>query len=105
MSTTTKSNSSITRSTKPVIKSSPIKTTYLVLYNLSSALAWTYVLSLVFKHMIGQDGYTSLKEFVGVQASLETVNKRASTAFDQLSFNAPLLSLSYERTKLTLLEW
>ncbi|GAA5959339.1 hypothetical protein JCM3765_006570 [Sporobolomyces pararoseus] len=78
----TKSNSSTTRS-RPVVKSSPIKTTYLVSYNLLSALAWTYVLSLVFKHMIGQDGYTSLKEFVGIQGLVETINKRASTAFDQ----------------------
>jgi len=63
--------------------SSSIKTTYLISYNLASALAWGYVLSLVVKHMSGQDGYTGLKEAAGVQGGLETLIKRASTAFDQ----------------------
>nr|AFU52581.1 3-hydroxyacyl-CoA dehydratase [Sporobolomyces primogenomicus] len=64
-------------------KSSPIKTTYLVSYNLVSALAWTYVLSLVVKHLIGQDGFTGLKEYLGVQGTIETLGERANTAFDQ----------------------
>ncbi|GAA5915280.1 enoyl-CoA hydratase PHS1 [Sporobolomyces salmoneus] len=77
-----KSKSTASRASPP--KSSPIKTLYLVLYNLSSALAWTYVLSLVIKHMSGGDGYIGLKEFVGVQGGLETLAKRARTAFDHL---------------------
>lgn len=60
-----------------------MKTTYLIAYNLSSALAWGYVLSLVVKHMGGQDGYTGLKEYVGLEGGFETAYKRASTAFDQ----------------------
>jgi hypothetical protein len=76
-----KSTSAVSRSSKS--KSSPIKTTYLVGYNLASALAWGYVLSLVIKHMSGGDGYTGLKEYVGVQGGFETAIKRASGAFDQ----------------------
>ncbi|GAA5931165.1 enoyl-CoA hydratase PHS1 [Sporobolomyces koalae] len=63
--------------------SSPIKTFYLVAYNLASAAAWTYVLSLVFNHMLGQDGYTGIKELIGREGTIETLNNRASSAFDQ----------------------
>lgn len=41
--------------------------------------------------MGGQDGYTGLKEATGVQGGLETLIKRASTAFDQ---SVPVLSAS-----------
>ncbi|GAA6062954.1 hypothetical protein JCM10212_005344 [Sporobolomyces blumeae] len=68
------------RSSSP---SSPIKTTYLVAYNLASAAAWAYVLSLVVKHLGGADGYTGVKEYFGQRGAIETFEKRASTAFDQ----------------------
>ncbi|GAA6008309.1 hypothetical protein JCM11491_004431 [Sporobolomyces phaffii] len=65
-------------------KSSPIKTSYLVAYNLASALAWTYVLSLVVTHMLrGPVGWTSVKAFLGAQGRRETALERASSAFDQ----------------------
>ncbi|GAA5829708.1 hypothetical protein JCM5353_005204 [Sporobolomyces roseus] len=85
MSPTKPSSSSISPSNhagRPSKPSSSIKTTYLISYNLASALAWGYVLSLVIKHMSGEDGYTSLKEATGVQGGVETLLKRASTAFD-----------------------
>lgn len=75
-------------------QSSPIKTAYLVSYNLASALAWSYVLSLVVRHVSVQPNatYETVKETFNVQNAFETALERASTAFDQfsLSLSAPL---------------
>ncbi|GAA5895614.1 hypothetical protein JCM5296_003762 [Sporobolomyces johnsonii] len=61
---------------------SPIKTLYLTAYNLASALAWGYVLLLLVEHMLGGDGYTGIKEWVGVQGKIETLDKRARSGFE-----------------------
>ncbi|GAA5847107.1 hypothetical protein JCM3766R1_000613 [Sporobolomyces carnicolor] len=65
-------------------QSSPIKTAYLVSYNLASALAWSYVLSLVVRHVSVQPNatYETVKETFNVQNAFETALERASTAFD-----------------------
>ncbi|GAA6021939.1 hypothetical protein JCM10207_002607 [Rhodosporidiobolus poonsookiae] len=68
---------------KPTRKPSPLATGYLVLYNTTAALAWGYVLSRVVRHMLGGDGYTGLKEWVGAQGALETLEKRATSGFDE----------------------
>ncbi|CEQ41742.1 SPOSA6832_03497 [Sporobolomyces salmonicolor] len=78
----TSSSSPSKRSLRPSAAPSPIKTLYLTAYNLASALAWGYVLLLLVDHMTGEDGYTSVREWLGVQGQIETLDKRAKSGFE-----------------------
>ncbi|GAA5956767.1 hypothetical protein JCM21900_002175 [Sporobolomyces salmonicolor] len=78
----TSSSSPSKRSLRSSAAPSPIKTIYLTAYNLASALAWGYVLLLLAEHMTGEDGYTSVKEWLGVQGRIETLDKRAKSGFE-----------------------
>ncbi|GAA5827569.1 hypothetical protein JCM11251_001738 [Rhodosporidiobolus azoricus] len=62
---------------------SPVLTGYLTLYNALSAAAWGYVLYRTWAHMLGSDGYTGLKERVGAQGLVESLDKRARTGVDE----------------------
>ncbi|GAA5979399.1 hypothetical protein JCM11641_005023 [Rhodosporidiobolus odoratus] len=63
---------------------SALITGYLTSYNLASAAAWGYVLYRAVGHIAGQDGVTGIKEALGSQGLMETIDKRARTGFDSL---------------------
>ncbi|GAA6039373.1 hypothetical protein JCM8097_002821 [Rhodosporidiobolus ruineniae] len=70
-------------SSKPSRRPSPVLTAYLTAYNLASAAAWGYVLYRAVEHMDGGDGYTGLRERLGVQGGWATLDKRARSGVDE----------------------